>query len=80
MVLFIGDLKPDNVLITEDMKPILCDFTLSKLFDGIAGEGTHTGKISTVTYRAPEVVNREPYSFSVGDVVNGYNLLRVVSW
>lgn len=57
------DLKPDNVLITEDMKPILCDFTLSKLFDGIAGEGTHTGKISTVTYRAPEVVNREPYSF-----------------
>ena len=32
-------------------------------FDGIAGEGTHTGKISTVTYRAPEVVNKEPYSF-----------------
>ncbi len=57
------DLKPDNVMLTDDMKPILCDFTLSKVFDGIAGDGTHTGKIATVTYRAPEVVNRQPYGF-----------------
>jgi len=59
------DIKPDNVLLDEKMNPVLADFSLSKVFSGLCLEGTHTGKIATVTYRAPEVVAKKVYGFPV---------------
>lgn len=55
------DIKPENILLDEDMNPVLADFTLSKIFRGVCRKGTHTGKIATATYRAPEVVAKKPY-------------------
>ena len=59
------DIKPENILLDKDFNPILCDFSLAKLFSGVHSEGTHTGKIATVTYRPPEVVLKKEYSFPV---------------
>ena len=55
------DIKPENILLDENMNPVLADFTLSKIFTGVCTKGTHTGKIATATYRAPEVVSKKPY-------------------
>lgn len=57
------DIKPENILLDEKMNAVLADFTLSKVFTGICTKGTHTGKIATSTYRAPEVVAKKPYGF-----------------
>jgi serine/threonine protein kinase len=59
------DIKPENILLDKEFNPILCDFSLAKLFSGVHSEGTHTGKIATVTYRPPEVVFKKEYSFPV---------------
>jgi serine/threonine protein kinase len=64
---------------TPYYRPILIDFSLVKLihparvYDGAeswdtnhdddSGELTHTADVGTPTYRAPEVVEREPYGF-----------------
>ena len=55
------DIKPENILLDENMNPVLADFTLSKIFRGVCKKGTHTGKIATATYRAPEVVAKKSY-------------------
>jgi calcium/calmodulin-dependent protein kinase I len=57
------DIKPENVLLDENKNPILADYTLAKVFHGVCTHGTHTGKIATATYRAPEVVAKKPYGF-----------------
>lgn len=57
------DIKPENILLDEDFNPVLADFTLSKIFNGVCSKGTHTGKIATATYRAPEVVAKKSYGF-----------------
>ena len=57
------DIKPENILLDENLNPVLTDFTLSKVFTGVCMRGTHTGKIATVTYRAPEVVAKKAYGF-----------------
>jgi serine/threonine protein kinase len=57
------DIKPENVLLDDDNNPILADYTLSKVFDGVCLYGSHTNKIATATYRAPEVVAKKPYGF-----------------
>jgi serine/threonine protein kinase len=59
------DIKPENILLDNNYNPILCDYSLSKIFTGVSCEGTHTGNVATVTYRAPEVISKKPYSFPI---------------
>ena len=59
------DIKPANILLDKDYNPVLCDFSLAKSFCGVSAEGTHTGRIATVTYRAPEVTTNKNYSFPI---------------
>jgi serine/threonine protein kinase len=59
------DVKTDNVLLDDDMKAVLCDFSLTKFFAGGDSKGvTHSPDVGTSTYRAPEQVYEEVYSFS----------------
>ena len=57
------DIKPENIMLDENFNPILADFSLAKVFSGLCNEGTHTGSIATVTYRAPEVFYKKKYGF-----------------
>ena len=57
------DIKPDNILLDKNFSPVLADYSLSKVFRGMCKNGSHTGRIATVTYRAPEVVAKKPYGF-----------------
>lgn len=59
------DIKPDNIMLDNNYNPILADYTLAKVFDGLDNEETHTGNIATITYRPPEVVAHDNYSFPV---------------
>lgn len=59
------DIKPENILMNSDFSVVIADFSLAKVFNGLSNHGTHTGIISTMTYRAPEVILKKPYSFPV---------------
>ena len=60
------DIKTDNVLLDDDMSVKLCDFSLAKFFDDkMEEEGiTHTPEVGTDTYRAPEQIFEDWYSFA----------------
>ncbi|XBJ07680.1 hypothetical protein VPH35_013151 [Triticum aestivum] len=67
------DLKPDNILLDENMMPKLADFGLSKLYDGEQSMITQS-LAGTIGYLPPEylfehVVSKKLYIFSLGVVV-----------
>lgn len=59
------DIKPANILLDEEDNPVLCDFSLAKVFDGLSGDGTHTGTVVSELYRAPEVIYHKKYSYPI---------------
>ncbi len=48
------DVKPQNILLTQDFQPKLADFDLAHVADSTGG--TRTGALGTVLYAAPEVI------------------------
>jgi serine/threonine protein kinase len=60
------DIKTDNVLLDENMRPYLADFSLAKIFGKTDVEygHTHTGEMGTPVFRPPEVVNGLKYDRS----------------
>jgi serine/threonine protein kinase len=75
------DIKTDNVLLDDDMSMKLCDFSLSKLFDDKMEETgvTHTPEVGTSTYRAPEQIWEDWYSFSADVWSIGVVILEMVN-
>lgn len=59
------DIKPENIMLDSNMNPILIDYTLSKIFNTSDTKETHSGDIATISYRAPEVIDKKTYSFPV---------------
>ena len=60
------NLKPDNILLDENMHPHIADFGLSKMLpdtkDAIRDFVTMTGDMGTPLYMAPEIMNGEKYN------------------
>ncbi|KAL1925668.1 uncharacterized protein VTP21DRAFT_551 [Calcarisporiella thermophila] len=72
------DLKPDNILLTEDIPPLLkvTDFGLAKVADHISKFQTACG---TPTYLAPEIIKKDETS-GYGKAVDIWSLGVVVYW
>ena len=69
------DLKPANVLLTNDGTAKLCDFGLARTLEGTRAHVQATGVCGTAVYMAPEVWEEEPLTdkadvYAYGIVVN----------
>ena len=67
------DIKGDNVMLTDDMEPVLIDLSLAKPLSSDSAM-THTGNVGTAKYISPETYRSEPYGpkadiWSVGVVL-----------
>ena len=52
------DIKPDNIMLDDQMNPIIIDFSLSN-------NTVNTGNICSFVYRPPEIFKNKPYNFSI---------------
>ncbi|EFC35430.1 predicted protein [Naegleria gruberi] len=57
----IRDLKPGNILLSNDLTPKVCDFGLSKLSNDNS-KTTKTGQVGSLLYMAPEVLLGKNYN------------------
>ena len=73
------DIKPDNILMNDDMQPVLADFSLAKIFNSRCDEATHTPQVGTPTYRAPEVYAQQGYGLVSDCWSCGVVLLEIFS-
>jgi serine/threonine protein kinase len=60
------DIKTENILLNDDMRPFIADFSLAKVFGNNEVETghTHTGEMGTQVYKAPEVIKKKRYNKS----------------
>lgn len=68
-----GNIKPENVIVKNDLQAALCDFGVSRIFEGIAGvsDSTITGDMAgrTAGYQAKELLQENaPSASAPGDV------------
>lgn len=71
------DIKCDNILLDDDMNPVLADFSLAKIFDCKMTGDTHTAGVGTPTYKSPECYKEEPYGLAVDNYAAGVVILEL---
>lgn len=67
------DIKPQNILVSEDGTCKIGDFGVAKIVEGATGGKT---KVGTYKYMAPEIYNNQPY----GSSADLYSLGLVLYW
>lgn len=55
------DLKPDNILVTDDFQCKIIDYGFAASLEGRDGSGYNRSAVGTVAYMAPEILARQPY-------------------
>jgi len=74
------DLKPHNILVTDDGTVKLLDFGIAKLMDDAEGEATHAGAhVMTPRYAAPEQVRGERATMATDAYALGVILYELLS-
>ncbi|KIO25367.1 hypothetical protein M407DRAFT_49969, partial [Tulasnella calospora MUT 4182] len=64
-----ADIKPENVLITDQVAAVLCDFGLARLMDGQHSGLTTTKTIKASTrYMSPELLDEDPVHTLQSDI------------
>lgn len=58
------DLKPGNIVLNENLEPIICDFGLSKYIDDLRTTIKNSENVGTPLYMAPEILDGD-YSFKI---------------
>ncbi|KAG9045714.1 importin-alpha export receptor [Tulasnella sp. UAMH 9824] len=76
-----ADIKPGNVLITDEIEAVLCDFGLARLADGQSSGLTTTKTIKGSTrYMSPELLEEDPVHTLSSDVwAYGCLVLKVMT-
>eukprot|EP00510_Aplanochytrium_minuta_P000227 CAMPEP_0184019636 /NCGR_PEP_ID=MMETSP0954-20121128/8867_1 /TAXON_ID=627963 /ORGANISM="Aplanochytrium sp, Strain PBS07" /LENGTH=396 /DNA_ID=CAMNT_0026301335 /DNA_START=57 /DNA_END=1247 /DNA_ORIENTATION=- len=70
------DIKEDNILITEQGTPKLCDFGTACQYKGVAIP-YESGYVTTEEYTPPEIVNKKPYDEKVDVWALGVTMLSL---
>jgi serine/threonine protein kinase/class 3 adenylate cyclase len=78
--LFHGNLKPENVLVQENGRPIILDFGLATLSEsGARSAASPAAALGTPAYQAPEVIQGSPRSAGADLYSVGIMLFKVLT-
>jgi len=73
------DIKPDNILLDNNMEPKLADFGLSKIFCDKELTWTAQSSLGTIGYQPPEYIERREISTKFDIFSLGVVMIRIVS-
>ena len=73
------DLKPQNILIDDNFKPLITDFSLSKFFNPQNSQNQSMNCIGTYAYMAPEIIESNNYNTKADVYAFGIVLHEIIS-
>ena len=73
------DLKTENIMMSEEWILKLADFGYATLLQGKTGTGILTTPLGTISYAAPEILNKKPYNGKSADLFSCGVILFVLT-